>query len=115
LAALSIQEAVQKFVGGAKTGNDYDDRMRYFTRRMFMRGRRPAVTQNGYICMVPRHSEAGDFVFAFAGGVMLYVVRHAGWFPERFNFIGEAYVHGLMDMEWRSIGSTWPESRILLV
>lgn len=67
------------------------------------------MTQYGYICMVPSHAEVEDCILAFAGGSVLYVVRHAGWFPEKstlvekYTFVGEAYVHGLMDVDVASV------------
>lgn len=99
LASLPFEEAVRRFIKGPPTESDetYEDRARHSNRQILMRGRRPAVTQYGFICMVPNHAEEEDCILALAGGMVLYVVRQAGWFPERYSFVGEAYMHGAMD------------------
>lgn len=67
-------------------------------------GRRPFVTHMGYIGIGPADTKAGDTVCILNGGQTPYVVR--GVDGARWNFIGECYVHGIMDGE---VLSTWPE------
>ncbi len=120
LAGLSIEHAVRRFVEGPNTteqgeSRSYMDTIRYTTRRQLIRGRRPAVTREGYIGMLPSHARVGDLVFAFAGGMMLYVVRDVGEEEEgKFTFVGEGYVHGLIDTE-SGRGEEWERRRVVLV
>jgi hypothetical protein len=117
LATLSIEDAIRGFVEGAGSEETYEDRARYSTRQRLMRGRKPAVTRYGYICMVPNHTEEDDCIVAFAGGMFLYVVRQEGWFQEtmkeRYSFVGEAYVHGLMDVDVERLNLE--KSKLILV
>ena len=46
--------------------------------------------------MVPRSAQVDDEIFVLAGGQVLYVLRPVG---ECFQYIGESYIHGLMDGE----------------
>jgi hypothetical protein len=46
--------------------------------------------------LVPRTARVGDEIFVLAGGQVLHVLRPVG---ECFQYIGESYVHGLMDGE----------------
>jgi hypothetical protein len=60
------------------------------------------VTEKGYLGMVPETATVGDIVCVFLGGQVLYTLRHSGTRDE-FEYIGETYLHGLMDgevMEW---------------
>ena len=61
-------------------------------------GRRLVWTEQGYMGLAPAAAKVGDQVCALLGGQVLYVLR------EQANsgvheFIGESYVHGLMDGE----------------
>ena len=63
-------------------------------------GRRLATTNDGYIGLVRKDVKVGDMVFVLRGGEVLYVLR-----PREtcYSFVGECYIHGLMDgeaMEW---------------
>ena len=49
--------------------------------------------------MVPVSATVGDAIFAFVGGQVLYVLRTTGLSTKYNTYIGEAYVHGLMDGE----------------
>jgi hypothetical protein len=53
-------------------------------------------TQKGYICLTPSNACIGDHICILEGGRMPFVVRQNG---NDFDFIGEAYVHGLMKGE----------------
>ncbi|KAK0616735.1 hypothetical protein B0T14DRAFT_251674 [Immersiella caudata] len=99
LASLPVEDAARGFIEGsdAVADLDYKEKSRLQMRRDLLQGRRPALTQRGYICMVPAHAEVEDCILALAGGCMLYVVRHTRFAPERYTFIGETYMHGWMD------------------
>lgn len=60
-------------------------------------GRRLFSTSRGYIGLGPATLAIGDEVCLFSGGQVLYAVRKAS--EDRFEFMGECYVHGLMDGE----------------
>ena len=47
--------------------------------------------------LVPMEVEQGDSVFILLGGKVLYVLRNID--ASRYNLIGEAYFHGMMDGE----------------
>ena len=74
---------------------DKDHRVRYQLARMdATENRRFAVTDFGWMGLVPMEAEAGDQVVAFAGADVLFVLRAmGGWYV----IVGECYVHGLMD------------------
>ncbi|KAF2835461.1 hypothetical protein M501DRAFT_999224 [Patellaria atrata CBS 101060] len=70
-------------------------------------GRRFATTEQGYFCLVPFSARPGDQLYTFMGGEMIYLVRPSQTIDVRSltmlptqaasGFVGEAYVHGLMD------------------
>lgn len=59
-------------------------------------GRSLATTAGKLIGLVPRLAQVDDEIFVLAGGQVLYVLRPDG---DCFQYIGESYVHGLMDGE----------------
>jgi hypothetical protein len=63
----------------------------------FTIARNMCVTTRGYLGRVPRGSEIGDKICILFGGSVPFVLRdnHDGY----FKFIGECYVHGIMDGE----------------
>lgn len=67
-------------------------------------GRRFAVTQNGYIGLIPSYADVGDEIWVLVGGQVLYVLRDKGRWDTRswgriHEFLGESYLHGFMDGE----------------
>ena len=56
-------------------------------------------SQSSYLLMVPNTVVAGDAIWALAGGQALYIFRSIDRGAKRYRFIGECYVHGLMDGE----------------
>lgn len=56
-------------------------------------------TRRNFVGLVPCAALAGDQVFAFLGGQVLYVLRARGDYGRTYEFIGECYLHGLMDGE----------------
>ena len=61
--------------------------------------REMALSQKHYVLMVPNTAVAGDAIWALAGGQVLYILRPMNRELKQYRFIGECYVHGLMDGE----------------
>jgi hypothetical protein len=59
--------------------------------------RRPLDTTKGYLGIGLAAAEVGDRVCIFLGGRVLYVIRSRD--NGHYEFIGECYVHGVMDGE----------------
>ncbi|KAJ8121128.1 hypothetical protein ONZ43_g2342 [Nemania bipapillata] len=60
------------------------------------RYRRLAVMENGHVGAVPETARVNDLVSTFDGKNLLFILRPRG---PNFEYIGHAYVHGLMDGE----------------
>ncbi|KAM3536112.1 hypothetical protein MY4038_000578 [Beauveria bassiana] len=60
--------------------------------------RRVVSTVNGYLGLVPRAAQQGDQVWLFSGGRTPYILRPTDR-SGQFIFVGEAYIHGIMDGE----------------
>lgn len=72
-----------------------------------MHGRLLFTTQDGYLGLASDTVQPGDVIAMFYGGCTPYVLRRTktetrmgGW-----SFLGEAYVHGMMDGEALSLES----------
>lgn len=77
-----------------KTGNPN----LYATSFIYIAGlRRFFVTKNGYIGLGPKSVQTGDNVFVFPGGIVPFVLRSSK--TSIYRFVGEAYVHGIMNGE----------------
>jgi hypothetical protein len=61
------------------------------------RGRRFAVTDQGYIGLVPACSVLGDEVFLLGGAPVPFVLRRRQ--VKRYILVGDAYIHGVMEGE----------------
>lgn len=65
-----------------------------------MKGKRPYVTEKGYLGMGPNHAQPGDRVVVFHGDDIAYVIRPV---PEegenKYILVGEAYCDGVMNGE----------------
>jgi hypothetical protein len=74
---------------------------RKYTPRMFrvINGRNFFITKRGYMGVGPRSTWRGDKVAVFCGGKTAYVLRGSGDGKDVFQFLGEAYVHGMMNGE----------------
>lgn len=57
------------------------------------------LTKGDRLALVPATSQAGDKVCMLLGGQVLYILRPKGSSSARYEYIGEAYVHGIMDGE----------------
>lgn len=60
------------------------------------RGRVLFTTANGYIGLAPHGTREGDLVFVILGGEVPFVLRP---YDDGYEFIGEAYVQGVMNGE----------------
>ncbi|KAI1199330.1 heterokaryon incompatibility protein-domain-containing protein [Nemania serpens] len=60
-------------------------------------GRRIFRTEKGFVGLGPAAARVGDSVCVLLGGQMMYALRPVA--GEHHEFIGECYVHGLMDGE----------------
>jgi hypothetical protein len=61
--------------------------------------RKMCITSTGYLGRVPHGSVPGDKICILFGGSIPFVLRERD--DGDFTFIGEAYVHGIMDGEAR--------------
>ncbi|KAI1198955.1 putative heterokaryon incompatibility protein [Nemania serpens] len=71
-----------------------------------MRERMIAVTERGYIGVVPPYSEVGDAVFIISGGQVPFLLRRPAGAEDltepgrgAWQLVGESYFHGMMDGE----------------
>ncbi|PNP80423.1 hypothetical protein FNYG_06022 [Fusarium nygamai] len=70
-------------------GKSFTDVQLAFDQRM-------ATTGSGYLCMVPWPSQVGDRIALLRGGRTPYVLRKA---REKWEILGDCYVHGIMPGE----------------
>ncbi|KAF2804654.1 uncharacterized protein BDZ99DRAFT_575297 [Mytilinidion resinicola] len=61
-------------------------------------------TDTGYMGLAPEYAQTEDTIWMFLGAPVFYVLRETGtrtnpWEEPEYTFIGEAYIHGLMDGE----------------
>jgi hypothetical protein len=54
-------------------------------------------TSKGYLGFVPEAAVIGDHIYALLGSQVLYALRKGGGDGQKCEFVGEAYVHGMMD------------------
>jgi len=59
------------------------------------------ITKKGYMAMIPRGAEEGDFICVLLGSQVAHVLRPVtdALTPKTFTMIGLAYIHGFMDGE----------------
>jgi hypothetical protein len=83
------------------------------SRRVFTK-RYLGCTANGYLAVFPEAAEKGDSICIVSGADAPIVVRHSG---TGYEYIGECYVHGIMDGEAvdECSGTKPPWERIILV
>ena len=60
------------------------------------------VTRKGYMGLAPWNAKAGDYVYVFKGGKTPFLLRDIG--NDGFQFVGEAYVYGIMAGEAMNMG-----------
>ena len=70
------------------------------------RERMCAITEQGYIGLVPPYSEIGDLVFILSGAQVPFLLRQEAGMSgitkpnvEKWRLVGETYFHGMMDGE----------------
>jgi hypothetical protein len=80
-------------------------------------GKRPFISQRGYVGLCPAKAELGDVLCALAGMNGLMVLRPENnnavsnrksddqLHYQRLNLVGDAYAFGLMDAELQNMGS----------
>jgi hypothetical protein len=74
--------------------------------------RRLFWTKKGFLGLGPMSAKVGDMVCIFKGGRVPYVIRKIPHESSYFNFIGDCYIHALMngeamdfgDLSWNQIG-----------
>jgi Heterokaryon incompatibility protein (HET) len=76
-------------------------------------------TKQNFIGLVHETSLPGDKIYGFLGGNVLYTVRKPETLgkDDEFEFIGECYLHGLMDgeiMNWVEKGTVQSERLVLI-
>ncbi|KAI4612820.1 uncharacterized protein J4E87_010083 [Alternaria ethzedia] len=69
--------------------------------RAALKMRRFAVTEKGYFALVPRGAQVGDELAVFDRACVPFVIRkqQVEGVAEKFELLGEAYVHGIMKGE----------------
>ncbi|KAI1818309.1 putative heterokaryon incompatibility protein [Poronia punctata] len=68
---------------------------------VYTRERMFAVTERGYMGIVPPYSKVGDKVCIISGGQVPFLLRRVG---DKWNLVGESYFHGMMDGEMLAQG-----------
>ncbi|KAK3947063.1 Heterokaryon incompatibility protein 6, OR allele [Pseudoneurospora amorphoporcata] len=72
----------------------------YMSRLTRMIGKRPYLTEKGYLGMGPKDAQPRDLVVVFYGDRVAYVIRPAPEHGENtYTLVGEAYCDGIMDGE----------------
>ncbi|RGP77958.1 hypothetical protein FLONG3_3915 [Fusarium longipes] len=88
-----------------------DTQLRYeefFKDTVHSRGRKFFITERGYIGRGPPSLEPGDSVCILFGGETPYIVRPRTVSSDEHLFLGQSYVHGIMDGE---AIATWEQQR----
>jgi len=75
------------------TWKDLGEFPKYLTH---VKERRLGITKKGYLCLLPQTAEVGDQLALLKGGRVPVILRQRNGYME---FVGEAYVHGIMDGE----------------
>jgi hypothetical protein len=73
--------------------------------------RRPFLSAKGYAGLAPDHAEEGDIAVIFSGAKFPYILRNLK--DGTYQFIGEAYVHGIMYGDLMSRNETEMEEFVL--
>lgn len=80
-----------------------------FERRLqsTINGRRLVVSENGYLGIANESVRRGDHICIFLGGRMPVVLRPLQG-DDAYRFVGECYVHGLMDgLAWDALNEKY--------
>jgi hypothetical protein len=68
----------------------------------FQHHRKPFLSAEGYVGLVPAVAEIGDIIIIIFGATVPFVVRELD--GGKVQLIGEAFVHGIMDGEFLKVG-----------
>ena len=68
-------------------------------------GRRCGFTTDQKVGIFPAATKQGDLVAVLHGGLLLYVIRPCDNQPDKYTFVGECYVEGLMDGQAMHVAS----------
>lgn len=74
----------------------------YRTAMGFQHNRKPFLSAEGYVGLVPAVAEIGDIIIIIFGATVPFVVRKLD--GGKVQLIGEAFVHGIMDGEFLKVG-----------
>lgn len=88
-----------------------------FLQRVATGGRNVCLLVDGCLGVFPKLAEVGDRGFAFLGAQVLYTLRPRGPSSGRHIYIGETYIHGVMDrglMRSEKIGTARVENLVLV-
>jgi hypothetical protein len=88
-------------------GIDQDDWAQIGRITGVLRYRTFAITEKGYMAMVPPQTKPGDVVAIFLGCQVPQVLRQTGDSDRRYFHWGEAYVHGTMHGEGLGRSPEW--------
>jgi len=75
-------------------------------------GRKVAITNKGFLCLVPRFAKPGDAIWVLEGAQTPYVLRSTGE-QGGFEFVGDCYVHGVMHGNAVTPDAPWEAVRIM--
>ncbi len=93
-----IKDPLVQWAPETSTDNKYRPALAFAkSRRELLRGRAVFTTKTGYTCLGPARTVEGDLVCVLRGGNVPFVLRRIG--DEFREFIGAAYVHGVMQGE----------------
>ncbi|KAE9367399.1 heterokaryon incompatibility protein-like protein, partial [Stipitochalara longipes BDJ] len=87
-----------------------EERRRYRVALDRQHNRRPFISLQGYIGLVPTHAKEGDILVILFGAVQPFLLRKV---EKQYELVGEAYVYGIMDGEF--LKTTPPEEDFELV
>lgn len=76
-----------------------EDENAFSTYTLHTARRRLGITQSGRFCLLPKRSEVGDKIALLRGGRVPVVLRPREGGKGSMEFIGEAFVYGIMDGE----------------
>lgn len=68
----------------------------------FQHHRKPFLSAEGYVGLVPAVAEIGDIIIIIFGATVPFVVRELD--SGKVQLIGEAFVYGIMDGEFLKVG-----------
>jgi hypothetical protein len=70
----------------------------------YLHNSRPFLSTQGYVGLIPAHSEPGDFICIIMGVIVLFVLRELE--NGQYELIDEAYVYGIIDGKFMEICPT---------